>query len=217
MKFLKHEDPLLAIERKKWKDGFSFVAGVDEAGRGPLAGPLVVTALVFRKNSRIPFVNDSKKLSIKKRIELRNVLINSDQVDYSIVEIQPQEIDKLNILNATHKGMKEALTGLKKLDFALIDGLPVPNIPVKHESIVKGDSKSANIAAASILAKVHRDEIMQKIAREYPEYGFEKHKGYGTAFHIDAIKKYGPTKYHRRSFSPLKEILSPIKQDDLFS
>lgn len=208
MFFIEQSHPMLEEENKLWDDCFSFVAGIDEVGRGPLAGPVVAAAVIFTDRNKIPSVNDSKKLSHKKRVELRNYLISENSVKYSISVIEHSVIDSINILQATHKAMRECITKLQISEFALIDGLPVPNFPIKSKSIIKGDSKSASIAAASIIAKVYRDEIMDKYAEKYPEYGFEKHKGYGTALHIKAIKEYGILPIHRKTFEPVKGLIN---------
>ncbi|OGV48174.1 MAG: ribonuclease HII [Lentisphaerae bacterium GWF2_52_8] len=207
--FLADSDPLLSCERKLWGRGVSFLAGVDEAGRGPLAGPLVVAAVIFPPYSRIPQVNDSKQLSPGQRTELRAEILAVPGLRHSLVSLSAQEIDKLNILRATHQGMRRALEELKGLEYALVDGLPVPGLPVPSDAIVKGDSLCASIAAASILAKVCRDELMLELARSYPEYGFERHKGYGTAAHLEALRKHGPCPEHRRSFAPVRAALEP--------
>ncbi|MDD3127460.1 MAG: ribonuclease HII [Candidatus Izemoplasmatales bacterium] len=209
MKYIKSGSELLAHERKKWDEGFSFIAGIDEAGRGPLAGPVVAAAVIFSRRHRIPIVNDSKKLSEKQRLEMRENILAAKEVRYSIIEIGPEEIDTLNILRATHQAMKKAVLSLEVAEFALIDGLPVPDFPLPSEAIVKGDSKSASIAAASILAKTRRDEIMMEMDKLYPEYGFARHKGYGTEDHVEALKKYGPCPIHRKSFAPVRDIINP--------
>ena len=206
MEFFDNCHPMLAFERELWDGSFVFVAGVDEAGRGPLAGPVVVAAVIFKKDKPIPQVNDSKKLTAKQRETLFDY-VKTSALKYSIVEITVEEIDKINILQATHKGMRKAVSELGIVQFALIDGLPVKNMPVKSKAIVKGDSKSASIAAASILAKVHRDDLMDGYAKLYPQYGFEKNKGYGTAKHIVAIQKFGISPIHRKTFEPIKSML----------
>ncbi|OGV59010.1 MAG: ribonuclease HII [Lentisphaerae bacterium GWF2_50_93] len=207
--FLGKKSELLAFERKLWKDGIKFIAGVDEAGRGPLAGPVVVAAVIFPDNSRIPAVDDSKQLSEKQRCELRSIILELPGIMYSISEVQADEIDRINILRATHLGMRNALMKLPEAQIALVDGLRVPNMPVECNFIVKGDSKSASIAAASILAKVHRDEIMMMYAGKYPQYGFDSHKGYGTEDHLKALKKHGPCPIHRKTFAPVRDIVNP--------
>lgn len=217
MKYLKSGSKLLAHERKKWDEGFSFIAGIDEAGRGPLAGPVVAAAVIFSKGTKIPVVNDSKQLSEKQRLEMRKNILAAKDVRFSVIEVGPEEIDFLNILRATHQAMRKAVLSLEVAEFALIDGLPVPDFPLPSEAIVKGDSKSASIAAASILAKTRRDEIMVEMDKLYPEYGFASHKGYGTAEHLEALKKYGPCPIHRKSFAPVRDIINPPPEQLSFS
>ena len=208
--FLPLRDKLLACERIKWAEGFSFVAGVDEAGRGCMAGPVVAAAVIFTDPKRIPAgVFDSKQLTHLERMRLRERLLSEVSVLSAVGEVFPEEIDKINILRATWKAMGLALAQLKEAQFALIDGNPVKGLSVPSYSIVKGDAKSASIAAASILAKTHRDLYMEKIAETYPEYHFEIHKGYCTELHIEAVRKYGPCPIHRRTFEPVKSILNP--------
>lgn len=218
MAFLDKDSEILVPETKKWNEGFCFIAGIDEVGRGPLAGPVVAAAVVFPKDSQvIPRVNDSKKLSEKQRTKLNEEILAVPGVQYAIVEISPEEIDQINILRASHLAMIKAVSQLEKVDFALIDGLPVRGFPIANEAIVKGDSKSASIAAASILAKVYRDKLMDKLAMEYPEYGFENHKGYGTAGHLAALKKHGPCPIHRKTFAPVRDIINPPPEQQEFS
>ena len=207
--FLKPNSKLLSFERELWRSGVKFIAGVDEAGRGPLAGPVVAAAVIFPYGFRIPSVDDSKKLSEKQRCELRRLIMDLPGVMYAISEVQAEEIDRINILRATHLGMRNSLMNLTKAQIALVDGLKVPNLPVEARFIVKGDSKSASIAGASILAKVHRDEIMMMYAEKYPQYGFDRHKGYGTEEHLKALKKHGPCPIHRKSFAPVRDITNP--------
>ena len=209
MEYFDINDDMLFFERTKWNEGIKLVAGVDEAGRGPLAGPVVVAAVIFTDYKKIPVVNDSKQLSAKKRELLYEQIISAPGVIYSIQEIDEKVIDEKNILQATHFGMRQAVSSLKDAEFAFIDGLPVPKFPVPCQAIVKGDAKSASIAAASILAKTHRDAIMAKYAKKYPEYGFERHSGYGTKAHMAALKKYGPTPIHRKTFAPVRNLLNP--------
>ncbi len=185
--------------------GYNAVCGVDEAGRGPLAGPVCAAAVILPKDTVIEGVNDSKKLSEKKREALFDV-IKEQALAYSVAFASVDEIESMNILNATMLAMKRAVEGLSvKADYAMIDGNRLPNLDIDCECIVKGDAKSMSIACASILAKVSRDRLLYKYAEEYPEYQFDKHKGYGTKAHVEAIKKYGVTPYHRPSF--LKKIL----------
>ena len=209
MEYFDIQDDMLAYERVRWEAGMRFVAGIDEAGRGPLAGPVVVAAVIFTDRSKIPRVNDSKQLSATKREKMRTEILASPGVLYAVKEISPEVIDERNILQATYLGMRTAASSFPDIDFALIDGLPVPSFPVPCESVVKGDAKSASIAAASILAKTHRDAIMKKYAEQYPEYGFERNSGYGTAEHLEALKEFGPTPVHRKSFAPVRNVISP--------
>lgn len=190
----------LAIEK-----GFKTVCGIDEAGRGPLAGPVYAAAVILPIDLEIDGLNDSKKLTEKKREALFDVICEK-AISYSIGIATEQEIDEINILNATFLAMRRAVDGLSvKPDYALIDGNQHPKLSIPDETVVKGDGKSMSIAAASILAKVSRDRFMLDIAKKYPEYCFEKHKGYGTKLHYEMIEKYGVSSVHRRSF--LKKIL----------
>ena len=209
MQFLLADSKLLTLEKTKWAEEFSFVAGVDEVGRGPLAGPVVAAAVVFPQGAKIPAVDDSKKLNKKQRCELKEAIMQVEGVQYAVAEVDEVKIDEINILRATHLAMRLAVEKLDKVDFLLVDGRPVPGLPVASLSVVKGDSKSASIAAASILAKVYRDDLMCRYAEVYPGYGFEEHKGYGTAKHLAAIKKHGVCKIHRRSFAPVRDIIDP--------
>lgn len=181
--------------------GYKVVCGIDEAGRGPLAGPVHAAAVILPIGLEIEGLNDSKKLSEKKREQLFDVICEK-AIDYSIGVATEKEIDEINILNATFLAMHRAVEGLKiKPDYALIDGNQYPKIPfVTEETVVKGDAKSMSVAAASILAKVSRDRFMLEKAKEYPEYCFEKHKGYGTKVHYEAIKEFGPSPIHRLTF-----------------
>lgn len=184
--------------------GYKAICGVDEAGRGPLAGPVCAAAVILPPNTIIDGVNDSKKLTEKKRETLFDV-IKETAVSYCIAYASVEEIESINILNATMLAMKRAVEGLEvKADYAMIDGNKMPPIDIDGETIVKGDAKSMSIACASILAKVSRDRLLYEYAKEYPQYQFDKHKGYGTAAHREAILEYGPCPYHRMSF--LKKI-----------
>ena len=184
--------------------GYKAICGVDEAGRGPLAGPVCAAAVILPPNTIIDGVNDSKKLTEKKREALFDV-IKESAVSYSIAYASVEEIESINILNATMLAMKRAVEGLDvKADYAMIDGNKMPPLDIDGETIVKGDAKSMSIACASILAKVSRDRLLYDYAKEYPQYQFDKHKGYGTAAHREAILEYGPCPYHRMSF--LKKI-----------
>ena len=196
--------PDFSIENQVKSKGFKFVCGVDEAGRGPLAGPVCAAAVIL--NEEIEGLNDSKKLSEKKREALFDE-IKEKSVSFSIAFASVEEIEEYNILNATYLAMNRAIEGLNiKADFALIDGNRVPTgITVPCETVVKGDAKSCSVAAASILAKVTRDRLMLEEDKKYPQYNFKKHKGYGTKEHTDAILKYGLSPIHRPSF--LKKLL----------
>lgn len=186
-------------------DGIRYIAGVDEAGRGPLAGPVYAAAVIFNENEMIAGLNDSKKLSEKRREELYDIICEKSAA-HAVYAVDEKRIDEINILNATFEAMAGAVSGLKiKPEYVLIDGNRIKGISLPHETIVKGDAKSASIAAASILAKVSRDRYITKMAEKYPEYGFEKHKGYGTKAHTEAILRYGPCEIHRKTF--LKKLL----------
>ncbi len=190
----------LEFEKEAFAKGYKSVCGVDEAGRGPLAGPVCAAAVILPEGVIIDGVNDSKKLSEKKRESLFDV-IREQALSYSIAYATVDEIEEINILNATMLAMRRAIDGLDiKADYAMIDGNKIPPIDIDAECIVKGDAKSMSIACASILAKVSRDRLLYKYAEEYPMYGFDKHKGYGTKVHREAILKYGPCPYHRKSF-----------------
>lgn len=190
----------LEFEKEALAKCYKSVCGVDEAGRGPLAGPVCAAAVILPEGVIIDGVNDSKKLSEKKRESLFDV-IREQALSYSIAYATVDEIEEINILNATMLAMRRAIDGLDiKADYAMIDGNKIPPIDIDAECIVKGDAKSMSIACASILAKVSRDRLLYKYAEEYPMYGFDKHKGYGTKVHREAILKYGPCPYHRKSF-----------------
>ena len=184
---------------KKYRQ-YEFICGIDEVGRGPLAGPVVAGAVILPKGSRILYINDSKKLSAKKREELFDI-IKEKAVSYGIGMSSPARIDEINILQATYEAMALAVKDLNVVpDLLLNDAVTIPQIPVKQIGIIKGDARSLSIAAASIMAKVTRDHLMEEYARLYPEYGFEKNKGYGSADHREALQKYGPCPIHRRTF-----------------
>ena len=186
-------------------DGCSLICVVDEAGRGPLAGPVAAGAVILPKDCTILYLNDSKKLSEKRREELFWE-IREKAVSYSVVIVGPERIDEINILQATYEAMRQAVSGLGVVpDLLLNDAVTIPELAIPHVPIIKGDAKSVSIAAASILAKVTRDHLMEEYDRQFPQYGFAKHKGYGTAAHVAAIREFGPCPIHRRSF--LKNIL----------
>lgn len=189
----------LVYERKHLENGAKYIAGVDEVGRGPLAGPVVCAAVIMPLDDIIDGVDDSKKISEKKRKILAEQ-IKEKAVSYCIFEIQPEEIDEINILQAVRKCMAKAVEGLSvKPDVVLVDGIDL-HFDFNAEYVVGGDRASYSIGAASIIAKVYRDELMEKYAEIYPDYFFEKHKGYGTKVHIEAIKEKGPCLIHRKTF-----------------
>ncbi len=198
--------PDYSYEKAAENSGFKLICGVDEAGRGPLAGPVCAAAVILPDDLEIEGLNDSKKLSEKKREQLYDVIIEK-AIAYSVAYGTLEEIEEKNILNATFLAMNRAIDGLKTVaDFALIDGNKIPtDIKIPAAAIVKGDAKSMSIAAASILAKVSRDRLLMEYDKKYPQYQFAKHKGYGTKLHTDLIKEYGPCEIHRLSF--LKNIL----------
>ncbi len=188
------------IEDESYAEGFQVICGVDEAGRGPLAGPVCAAAVILPPHTRIPGLNDSKKLTDKKRRELFPVICEQ-ALAYGIGMATEQEIDEINILQATFLAMQRALDGLQvRPDLALIDGNRQKDFGLPVKTVVKGDSLSANIAAASVLAKVTRDDLMIRQAEQFPEYGFEIHKGYGTKAHYAALEQYGPSPIHRMTF-----------------
>lgn len=187
-------------EFDKERSGGRLLAGIDEAGRGPLAGPVYAAAVILPPDTVIEGLNDSKKLSEKKREELFDVICDK-ALSYSVYSVDEERIDDINILQATFEAMRGAAAGLDiQPEYVLIDGDKSPGIELPHEPVIKGDGKSMAIAAASILAKVSRDRFMKEASKLYPGYGFEKHKGYGTAAHYEAIRKLGVCKIHRRSF-----------------
>jgi len=194
-------------EQNLRKKGFNVIAGVDEAGRGPLAGPVVAAAVILPADYRNEMVNDSKQLTELQReqlfIEIKNVALS-----YGVGKVSPKKIDEMGILNAAKLAMRQAILQLNpQPDFILVDAVPINIMEIPQQAIVKGDQKILSIAAASIIAKVTRDHLMVKYAKKYPEYGFEKHMGYGTKFHLDSIKKHGHCPIHRISFEPLKSQL----------
>lgn len=196
---------LWIYEKELIQKGYACVAGVDEAGRGPLAGPVFAAAVILPEGEIIEGINDSKKLSPKKRDELYDI-IREKAIAVSSASVDEETIDEINILNATYLAMQKAVAGLNpKPDFVLVDGNRAPELDIECDTLVKGDAKSISIAAASIVAKVERDRYIIEMAKKYPEYGFEKHKGYGTKEHCEAILKYGPSPIHRRTF--LKKLL----------
>ncbi len=203
---MKEQYNLYEYEEKLIDNGIEYIAGVDEVGRGPIAGPLVVSAVILPNFDRIDGINDSKQLSEKRRMELYK-LIMKKAIAINTVFVYEDEIDESDIYRCTQKAMREALLGLKVTPgHALIDAMPLPGLEIPNTSIIKGDAKSASIGAASIIAKVTRDEYMKKMDIKYPNYGFARHKGYCTKEHVIALEKYGPCKIHRKSFAPVSSF-----------
>lgn len=201
---------MYAYEDQAAAEGYDIVAGVDEAGRGPLAGPVSVAAVILPHDLYLPKINDSKKISAKVREELF-AEIQDKAVAIGTALVDAQTIDRVNIYQATINGMYESIFMLKpEPKKVFIDAVQLDNLPMPSESIIKGDAKSASIAAASIIAKVTRDRLMDAYDKQYPEYGFAQHKGYGTAQHIEALKKYGPCPIHRVSFEPVRSLTGGI-------
>jgi ribonuclease HII len=194
-------------EREAYARGYRLVAGIDEAGRGPLAGPVVAAAVILPEDAYIRGINDSKKLRPQERESLYSTICET-AVSYGIGIVDASYIDTYNILQATYEAMRLAVENLSvKPDLLLNDAVTIPSVSMEQIAIIKGDACSQSIAAASILAKVTRDRLMIEYAKQYPEYGFDHHMGYGTAEHLEALQKYGPTPLHRRSFAPVKSIL----------
>lgn len=205
----KSKEPVLLTMDKEMEiraKGFTAVCGIDEAGRGPLAGPVVAAAVILPEGIQLPGVNDSKKITEKKR-EILFDFVKEHALAYGIGEASETEIDEINILQATFLAMRRAVEALQlPADYALVDGNRIQGLPIPAETIIGGDGKVLSIAAASILAKVTRDRYMRDMAAQYPEYGFEKHKGYGTKAHYSAIEQYGICPLHRKTF--LKKVLN---------
>ncbi|MDO4752191.1 MAG: ribonuclease HII [Akkermansia sp.] len=201
----------MSAELAAYAAGCKCVCGIDEAGRGPLAGPVVTAAVVLPQGYELPGLNDSKKLTAKRRESLYEQLMADERVLKCVAEATVAEIDEYNILRATHMAMARAAQGLPVVpDMCLIDGLAVPNFPLPSQNMVKGDARCLSIAAASVLAKVTRDRYMVQLAERFPQYGFERHAGYGTKAHLQAIQQYGITEHHRRSFAPVAQMQLPL-------
>ena len=197
---------MLQFEKNVWDKGITYIAGVDEVGRGPLAGPVVAAAVILPKDFVLYGVDDSKKLSEKKRDEYYTYIINN-AISYGVGMIQSERIDEINIYEATKEAMLQALNKLTITpEYLLIDAMKLP-IEISQESIIKGDARSISIACASIVAKVVRDRLMKELHQTYPHYGFDKNAGYGTKDHLEGLKNYGYTEVHRKSFSPIKEMI----------
>lgn len=201
-------------EQQLYNNGVHYIAGVDEVGRGPLAGPVVAAAVILPKDVYIPGLNDSKKLSEAKRERLFDT-IQSCAVSIGIGVATAAEIDEVNIYEATKIAMIRAIQQLTpQPDYVLIDAMKLP-IDIPQQSLIKGDANSVSIAASSIIAKVTRDRFMKRLGMQYPQYGFEKHMGYGTEYHLQAIRTYGITNEHRRSFAPVKEVLQQKREGEI--
>ncbi len=199
--------PDLSLEIALQANGYLRIAGIDEAGRGPLAGPVAAAAVILPKNFTCPGLDDSKKISPKMRDRLYERLTNDPEIYWAVATAEREEIDRVNILRATHLAMRRAAEALVPIPaYCLIDGLPVNPFPLPHDAIVKGDGKSLSIAAASIIAKVTRDRIMREIDREFPQFGFAKHQGYGTKAHLEALRIHGPCRHHRLTFQPVAQL-----------
>lgn len=198
-------------ERALYAQGRSCVAGIDEAGRGPLAGPVVAAAVILPQRFSHKQLTDSKKLTARLRDVLFEELTAHQEVRFSVAVVEPAEIDRINILRATHEAMRRAVAALAALpDHVLIDGLPVRPFPIEQTALVGGDALSFSIAAASVIAKVTRDRLMIQNDERFPEYAFAQHKGYGTALHLERLKKHGPCELHRQSFLPVREAFLPL-------
>ncbi len=197
---------LLKYEKELYEEGFSLIAGVDEVGRGPLYGPVVAAAVILPKNYQLEGLTDSKKLSEKKREQFYEILMK-EAISIGIGSSTPKRIDEINIYQATKEAMKEAINNLKvKPEHILIDAMPLV-LDIPTTSIIKGDAKSLSIAAASVIAKVTRDHLMYEVHNKHPEYHFDKHKGYPTKEHLEALKTYGLIEGYRKTYGPVKELL----------
>ncbi len=200
---------LYEFERQILDQRYKNIIGIDEVGRGPLAGPVVAAAAVIPVGLVIPNLTDSKGLSHLQRVAVFNELKSNPSIIFSIAEVSPDIIDNINILRATHLAMKEAAEKINVTKpFILVDGLPVPDLPYPSKNIIKGDSKSASIAAASIIAKIYRDSLMVNFDKKYPAYGFASHKGYATKKHLENLSQFGPCPIHRMSFSPVSQSIN---------
>lgn len=203
--------PNLSLELALQSRGILLIAGIDEAGRGPLAGPVAAAAVILPRRYRCAGLDDSKKISPKKREELYDRITSHASICWAVATSDLVEIEKLNILGATHLAMKRAVGALStQPHHCLIDGLPVKNFPLPHDGIVKGDGLSLSIAAASIIAKVTRDRIMRELHDQFPQYGFARHQGYGTKEHLEALRTHGPCCHHRRTFQPVAQLTLPF-------
>ncbi len=198
---------LLKYEKELYQEGYHFIAGCDEAGRGPLCGPVVAGAVILPENYQLEGLTDSKKLSEKKRQEYFEI-IKRDAISFGIGIVGPKEIDEINIYEASRLAMKKAIDEMKiNPDYVLTDAMPMPNYKYPVQSIIKGDAKSLTIAAASVLAKVTRDEIMYKLDKKYPQYELKKHKGYPTKRHLELLQLYGPNEHYRFTYRPVRDLI----------
>ena len=203
--------PDLSFELALYARGLVRIAGIDEAGRGPLAGPVAAAAVILPRGFDCEGLDDSKKISAAKREILFLRLTTDPNIHWGVATACHQEIDRINILRATHLAMRRAVESLSVAPcHCLIDGLPVRDFPFPHDCIVKGDGLSLSIAAASIIAKVTRDRIMRELDREFPQFGFAQHQGYGTKGHLEALRIHGPCRHHRRSFQPVAQLALPL-------
>jgi ribonuclease HII len=201
------QEKLKKFEYLAYNEGYRWVAGTDEVGRGPLAGPVAAAAVILPRDFYLAEVDDSKALSAKKRLSLVNQ-IKREAISWAVAILSPGYIDRENILNASREAMRMAVTALRPCpEFLLIDAIKIPHLEIKQLPIIKGDRLSVSIACASIIAKVERDEIMQAYDKIYPQYGLGRHKGYATRDHLLALQEYGPCPIHRRSFEPIKSML----------
>ncbi|CCB88638.1 ribonuclease HII [Simkania negevensis] len=206
---MKTKYELTKLEEMAYQEGYQIIAGVDEAGRGPLAGPVVAAACIFPRGLVLEGVDDSKKISPIKREEIYQILVSHPEIDFAIGVVEQAQIDVINILQASLAAMAIAVKNLiVEPDFLLVDGNQLPPTRIPSKAVVKGDSLSQSIAAASILAKHSRDQMMLQLHLKWPQYGFDKHKGYATRAHLQAIQKHGPCPIHRKSFEPIKSILA---------
>ncbi len=206
---------LWIYEKELYKNNINFIGGVDEVGRGPLIGNVVAACCVLPKNFKLEGLNDSKKLSEKKRNEYYDYIIKNC-VAYGIGEVGPEEIDKINIYEASRKAMMIAIQKVREqinLEHVLVDAMPLPNLDIPHTPIIKGDAKSISIAAASVIAKVTRDRQMYELDNKYPLYGFKSHKGYPTKKHVEAINKYGLIDGYRKTYKPVKNLIGELNEN----
>lgn len=214
---LKRLETMSLCEKRLRKEGFLYVAGVDEAGRGPLAGPVVAAACILPEGALFEKLNDSKQLSAEERAALFEQITQCPGIVFGIGISDVKTIDQINILQATFLAMRNAVQALRQRpDYLLIDGNQLPRFDIRAEALVEGDAKSVSIAAASIIAKVTRDRMMEALDEKYPRYGFKKHKGYATEQHMTAIREHGPCPIHRKTFEPIKSMFKIERQSDFW-